>query len=111
MVLVVAAVVALLASALGTGALNYTLCHEWKGNDFSKQFYWWDYPDPTHGQVKCVDLRAAKELTRLVQIRGPEDGSRGETGVCGSRHRPVRHARRLAGAGGAYLQDDPDARP
>lgn len=38
-------------------ALNYTLCEDWSGEDFYKHFYWWSWPDPTHGKVEYVFRR------------------------------------------------------
>lgn len=40
------------ASALTALAGNYSLCHEYTGDKFFRMFYWWNYPDPTHGTVK-----------------------------------------------------------
>lgn len=39
----------LLISACFATARNFALQKEIRGQDFFKEFYWWDYTDPTNG--------------------------------------------------------------
>lgn len=43
-------------------AQNYSICHEFAGNDFFDYFYFWKYADPTRGKVDYVDKKTAKHL-------------------------------------------------
>ncbi len=48
-------------SATPTAAnANFSLVQETYGDRFFSDFYWWSYPDPTHGYVNYVDQRTAR---------------------------------------------------